>query len=101
MGFFRVLADLFLGKEKYVKIVSPPKNRHGYARGWSNLHQRRGSIATYSRDEITDSVDGKKVKFWLWVYEADDANGDEYVPRFYRKKRRSKSNIKTKHSSGV
>ena len=68
--------------EMELTIVSPRKNRKGYAKKWRDLHSRKKRIRTYDRDELTDCINGRKVKHWIFVYEADDAEGDEFVPVF-------------------
>ena len=35
------------------------------------------------REELSNEVNGRKVKFWLWYYGADVADGDKFVPIYY------------------
>lgn len=52
--------------------------RDGAARGYNKLKR------TYSRHQLSNYINGRKVKVWKIVYGADDADGDKFIPIFYR-----------------
>ena len=82
MGIF----DFLFGKRKSnrVKIIDPDGlfYRDGVGRGYHRLKK------TYNRQQLSNYINGKKVKVWKIVYGADDAEGDEFIPIFYCSRRR-------------
>jgi hypothetical protein len=51
-----------------------------YPKGKNNIFGRIDGLA----NTCYDYIDGRKVKFWLQVYESDNAIGDEYIAIFYK-----------------
>ncbi len=86
MGFF----DWLFGSRKIerksgrIKIIDPDGlfYRDGAGKGYRRLKK------TYRRYQLSDYVNGKKVKFWKIVYGADDEDGDEFIPILYNSRRR-------------
>ncbi len=76
--------------------VVDPQNRgkfHGWIKDWSASKRRN----LYSwQDTRRHTVEGRKVKAWLWVYGADDSASDMFAPIFYRKKGRKKTRRRKK-----
>ncbi len=48
---------------------------------------------TYGSHELTEWVKGKRVKHWKMVYTADDQEGDEYIPIYYKNQQRWKKKL--------
>lgn len=46
-----------------------------------------GLKRTYIRNELSSFIDGRKVKYWKWVYSAFDFENDEFIPIFYKQNR--------------
>ena len=57
--------------------------------GYSKKYREGQKIYRYDwpYSELTPTINGKKVKFWLQVRVADDDIGDYYVPIFYKRKK--------------
>lgn len=78
MGFFD---SLFGETKKSFKIVDIDNlgSRDGHVFCWKKYRHR----PQRHRLDLSDVVDGRKVKFWLWFYGADDEDGDRFVPIYY------------------
>jgi hypothetical protein len=42
---------------------------------------------TYRHTELSPEIKGRRVKSWLKVYTADDIEGDEYIPIFFKRRK--------------
>lgn len=88
MGFF----DWLFGVRKTtrVKIIDPDGllYRDGAGKGYRRLKK------TYRRHQLSNYIKGKKIRFWKIVYGADDSDGDEFIPIFYRSKRNKRKSKK-------
>jgi len=51
--------------------------------GGTKLYRYKTS---YKRQEINPLIDGNPVKYWVQVYTADDEDGDDFIPIFYKEK---------------
>jgi len=82
MGFFDWLFSR--KKENKVRIIDPDNLfvKDGAGKGYHNLKK------TYNRLQLSNYINGKKVKFWKIVYGADDEDGDEFIPIFYNSRRK-------------
>jgi len=76
----------FKRNDNSIRIFDPNGllRRDGQSRNYHRLRK------TYHRNELTNFVNGKKVKCWRIVYGADDAEGDEFVPIFYHSNRKKR-----------
>jgi len=66
-----------------MKILIPSELRGAKVRGCNGYSKLKG---TYSIFELKPTIKGKKVKHWKLVYNADDEEGDEYIPVYEKKK---------------
>ena len=87
-NYFMGIFDWLFGSKKLkrIKIIDPDGlfKRDGAGRGYHNLKK------TYNRLQLSNYINGKKVKFWKIVYGADDEDGDRFIPIFCNLRRRRK-----------
>ena len=86
------LKELFFPRKpkrrQRVKILTPKELIRGY--GDCKDYYKYKNWEKYKSTELTPYVDGRRVKFWKLVHSADDEEGDDYVPIFYKKKRKGR-----------
>ena len=86
MGFFDWLfsSRKIKRKSNRVKIIDPDGlfYKDGVCRGYRRLKR------TYGRHQLSNYINGKRVRFWKIVYGADDADRDEFIPIYYNIRRR-------------
>lgn len=87
MKIIEKIKEFFRIEDDYIRVVTPKwmlrkirKNPYwcGSCIGYSKLKKM------YSRYELIPRINGRRVKYWKQVNMADDSEGDDFIPIFYK-----------------